>query len=70
MHCIVILVTVLGGFANNLGSLCFMRGLRGIGGGLIIPNIVASLGFTLPPGKYHRRVRYLKCVVYTTHSSR
>lgn len=31
--------------------MCFMRGLCGIGGGLMIPNIVALLGITFPPGK-------------------
>ncbi|MCJ1425368.1 hypothetical protein MMC29_003267 [Sticta canariensis] len=40
-----------GGFANNLVSMCFMRGLCGMGGGLMIPNIVALLGITFPPGK-------------------
>ncbi|KAI4161558.1 MAG: hypothetical protein L6R39_000048 [Caloplaca ligustica] len=40
-----------GGFATNLVSMCFMRGLCGIGGGLMVPNIVALLGITFPPGK-------------------
>ncbi|EEP76186.1 predicted protein [Uncinocarpus reesii 1704] len=40
-----------GGFSTNLISMCFMRGLCGIGGGLMIPNIVALLGITFPPGK-------------------
>lgn len=31
--------------------MCIMRGLCGIGGGLMIPNIVALLGITFPPGK-------------------
>ncbi|KAF7954784.1 uncharacterized protein EAE97_000043 [Botrytis byssoidea] len=40
-----------GGFSDNLISMCIMRGLCGIGGGLMIPNIVALLGITFPPGK-------------------
>ncbi|KAK6593572.1 efflux pump antibiotic resistance protein [Botrytis cinerea] len=40
-----------GGFFDNLISMCIMRGLCGIGGGLMIPNIVALLGITFPPGK-------------------
>lgn len=40
-----------GGFSNNLVAMCFMRGLCGIGGGLMIPNIVALIGITFPPGK-------------------
>lgn len=31
--------------------MCIMSGLCGIGGGLMIPNIVALLGITFPPGK-------------------
>ncbi|KAB8073643.1 MFS general substrate transporter [Aspergillus leporis] len=46
-----VLWALCGGFANNLVSMCFMRGLCGIGGGLMIPNIVALLGITFPPGK-------------------
>lgn len=40
-----------GGFSDNLIAVCLMRGLCGIGGGLMIPNIVALLGITFPPGK-------------------
>jgi MFS family permease len=40
-----------GGFSINLISMCFWRGLCGIGGGLMVPNIVALLGITFPPGK-------------------
>ncbi|KAE8149658.1 MFS general substrate transporter [Aspergillus avenaceus] len=46
-----VLWALCGGFSNNLISLCFMRGLCGIGGGMMIPNIVALLGVTFPPGK-------------------
>ena len=40
-----------GGFSNNLVAMCLMRGLCGIGGGLMIPNIIALIGITFPPGK-------------------
>lgn len=46
-----ILWALCGGFSNNLVSMCFMRGLCGIGGGLMVPNIVALLGITFPPGR-------------------
>ncbi|KAL8846244.1 MAG: hypothetical protein Q9221_008657 [Calogaya cf. arnoldii] len=46
-----VLWALCGGFANNLVSICIMRGLCGIGGGLMVPNIVALLGITFPPGK-------------------
>jgi MFS family permease len=39
------------GFANNIIALSFIRGLTGIGGGLLIPNAVALLGINFPPGK-------------------
>lgn len=31
--------------------MCVMRGLCGIGGGLMVPNIVALLGIAFPPGR-------------------
>ncbi|KAL8684577.1 MAG: hypothetical protein Q9218_008235, partial [Villophora microphyllina] len=46
-----VLWALCGGFSTNLVSMCFMRGLCGIGGGLMIPNIVALLGITFSPGK-------------------
>lgn len=46
-----VLWALCGGFSNNLVSICIMRGLCGIGGGLMVPNIVALLGITFPPGK-------------------
>lgn len=39
------------GFALNLVALCVMRGLAGIGGALMVPNAVALLGITFPPGR-------------------
>jgi MFS family permease len=38
------------GFSNNIIALSFMRGLTGIGGGLLTPNAVALLGINFPPG--------------------
>ncbi|KAK3177154.1 hypothetical protein OEA41_008482 [Lepraria neglecta] len=46
-----VLWALCGGFSNNLISMCFMRGLCGMGGGLMVPNIVALLGITFPPGR-------------------
>ena len=46
-----ILWALCGGYSTNLVSMCFMRGLCGVGGGLMIPNIVALLGITFPPGR-------------------
>lgn len=40
-----------GGFSNNLIAVCVMRALCGIGGGLMIPNIIALIGIEFPPGK-------------------
>lgn len=31
--------------------MCIMRGLCGIGGGLMVPNIVALIGISFPPGR-------------------
>lgn len=45
-----ILWALCGGFSNDIVAMCFMRGLCGIGGGLMIPNIIALLGITFPPG--------------------
>jgi MFS family permease len=39
------------GFANNIIALSFLRGLTGIGGGMLTPNAVAPLGINFPPGK-------------------
>jgi MFS family permease len=39
------------GYADNLVGLCILRGMAGIGGGILVPNAVAMLGITFPPGK-------------------
>lgn len=46
-----VLWALCGGFSNNLVAMCFMRALCGIGGGLMVPNIIALLGITFPPGR-------------------
>ncbi|KAI0271711.1 major facilitator superfamily domain-containing protein [Gloeopeniophorella convolvens] len=39
------------GFAHSVTTLSLFRGFSGIGGGLMIPNCVAILGITFPPGR-------------------
>ncbi|KAI0057295.1 MFS general substrate transporter [Artomyces pyxidatus] len=39
------------GFAPDFVTLCILRGFTGIGGGLMVPNSVAVLGLTFPPGR-------------------
>lgn len=46
-----ILWAIAGGYSTNLLSMCLMRGLCGIGGGLMAANIVALIGVTFPPGR-------------------
>lgn len=43
--------TLACGFAPNLVAICIMRGLAGIGGAIMVPNAVALLGITFPPGR-------------------
>jgi hypothetical protein len=43
--------TLACGFAPNLVLLCIFRGLAGIGGAIMVPNAVALLGITFPPGR-------------------
>jgi len=46
-----IIWALAGGYSTNLVSMCLLRGLCGVGGGLMAPNIVALIGVTFPPGK-------------------
>jgi MFS family permease len=39
------------GFAKDIVTLSLFRGLTGIGGAFIVPNAVALIGNTFPPGK-------------------
>jgi MFS family permease len=43
--------TLATGLMDNIVGMGIMRGLAGIGGGLMVPNAVALLGITFPPGK-------------------
>jgi MFS family permease len=43
--------SVINGFCGNFISFNVARALSGIGGALIMPNAVAIIGITFPPGK-------------------
>jgi MFS family permease len=43
--------TLATGFTDNIVGMSIVRGLTGIGGGLMVPNAVALLGITFAPGK-------------------
>jgi MFS family permease len=43
--------TLATGLVDNIVGMGMMRGLAGIGGGLMVPNAVALLGITFAPGK-------------------
>lgn len=43
--------TLATGLMDNLVGFSVMRGLSGMGGGLMVPNQVALLGITFPPGR-------------------
>lgn len=43
--------TLASAFAHNLPTIATFRGLAGAGGGILIPNCVAILSQTFPPGK-------------------
>jgi MFS family permease len=42
---------LISGFMKSVISLSVLRGLSGIGGGLIVPNAIALLTIAFPPGK-------------------
>ena len=46
-----IIFSLVSGFARSLVVLSLFRGLTGVGGAFIVPNAVALLGHTFPPGK-------------------
>ncbi|PTB66876.1 MFS general substrate transporter [Trichoderma citrinoviride] len=43
--------TLATAYGTNIVGVSFMRGLAGIGGGLLVPNAVALLTITFPPGR-------------------
>lgn len=50
--CFIWVVFTLGtGFAKTIVVLGVLRGLTGLGGGLMVPNAIGLLGMTFPPGK-------------------
>jgi MFS family permease len=52
LGCFIWVVFCLGsGFARSIVVLGVLRGFTGFGGGLMVPNAVATLGITFPPGK-------------------
>ena len=46
-----ILFTLINAFCNNFIAFNFVRALSGIGGAMVVPNAVAIIGITYPPGK-------------------
>ncbi|ETS87856.1 hypothetical protein PFICI_01684 [Pestalotiopsis fici W106-1] len=40
-----------GGFSSNLVMMCTTRALCGAGGGIMVPNLIALISITLPPGQ-------------------
>jgi MFS family permease len=47
-----IIFSLVTGFAKSIVPLALFRGLTGVGTAFIVPNAVALLGHTLPPGKW------------------
>lgn len=45
------LCTFVNAFCNNFIAFNLIRGLSGIGGAMIVPNAVAVIGTTFPPGR-------------------
>jgi len=51
-----VLWTLINGFCNSFVSFNAARALSGIGGALIVPNGVAIIGITYPPGRMRNLV--------------
>lgn len=49
-----VIFTLASGFTRSLIALCTLRALTGIGGAFMVPNSLALLTITFPPG----RMRY------------
>jgi len=46
-----VLWSLINGFTKNFTAFVIARALSGIGGALIMPNVVALIAITCPPGK-------------------
>jgi MFS family permease len=46
-----VIFSLVSGFTRNFIALCTMRALTGIGGGMMVPNAIALLTITFPPGR-------------------
>lgn len=46
-----VLFSLVSGFTRNFIALCTLRALTGIGGGMMVPNSIALLTITFPPGR-------------------
>lgn len=47
-----VIFTLASGFSRSLVVLCIMRALTGVGGAFMVPNTIALLTITFPPGKF------------------
>ena len=47
--------SLISGFCNNFVAFNIARGMNGIGGAMVVPNAVAIIGTTIPPGKMRNR---------------
>lgn len=46
-----VIFTLVSGFMRDFKALCAMRALSGIGGAFIVPNAIALLTISFPPGR-------------------
>ncbi|ETI19980.1 hypothetical protein G647_08995 [Cladophialophora carrionii CBS 160.54] len=46
-----VIFSLVSGFTRNFIALCTLRALTGIGGGMMVPNSIALLTITFPPGR-------------------
>jgi MFS family permease len=46
-----VIFTLISGFLRNFVALCTMRALAGVAGGIMVPNSIALLTVTFPPGR-------------------
>lgn len=46
-----VITNLVSGFMRSIISVCVLRALSGMGGAFIVPNAIALLTITFPPGK-------------------